>query len=116
MFPMKESRMKKLEGMVNEIIAEIIFEEASDLEDHFGIITITWVKMSQDLSYLDVFVSSFKDINNLPKALAEYNTPIQKKLNKKLPLYKLPKVRFRYDDSGEKAAHINTILKNLEKK
>ena len=41
MLPMKESRMKKLEGMVNEIIAEIIFEEASDLEDHFGIITIT---------------------------------------------------------------------------
>lgn len=112
---MKESRHKKLEWMVQEVISEIIFEEVSEIEENFGILTVTGVKVSQDLSYLDVYVSCFKDRENLPKAIAEHNHEIQHKLNKKLSLYKLPRVRFRYDDSGEKAGNITHLLNEIKK-
>ncbi len=114
-FCMHESRLKKLEWMIKDIIPEIIFEETAELEADFWIITVTWVKLSSDLSYLDVFVSSFLNQENLPKGLAEFNHEIQRKLNKKLPLYKLPRIRFRYDDSWERMAEVDSLIKKLKK-
>jgi len=56
------------------------------------------VKVSSDISYLDIFVSSFKNGDILPKTLATHNREIQQKLNKSIPIRKLPRIRFRYDE------------------
>lgn len=112
---MKESRHKKLEWVAQEVVSDVIFSQASELEEEFGIITVTKIKISNDISYLDVYVSCFKNQDMLPKALAEYNHEIQHGFNKRLPLFKFPKIRFRYDTSWEKAGNISNILKSIEK-
>ncbi len=96
---MNSERIKKLEAISLELVSNYIFESLEDSEQIFWIITVLWVKISSDLSYLDIYVSSLKNWNILPKTLAKHNREIQGKLNKKIQIRKLPRIRFRYDDS-----------------
>ncbi|MFK7779706.1 MAG: 30S ribosome-binding factor RbfA [Candidatus Gracilibacteria bacterium] len=97
---MNQERIKKLERVSRELVTQFIFEELDDAELTFGIITVTGVKISSDLSYLDIFVSSLLNGEILTKTLAKHNREIQRGLNKALSIRKLPRIRFRYDDSG----------------
>lgn len=96
---MNLERIKKLERVSRELVTRFIFEELDDAELTFWIITVTWVKISSDLSYLDIYVSSLLNWNVLPKTLAKHNREIQWRLNKALNIRKLPRIRFRYDNS-----------------
>ncbi len=107
---MDKQRIKKLERVAKELVTNFIFEEIEDSELVFWIITVTWVKVSSDLSYLDIFVSSFKNSDILAKTLAKHNKDIQSRLNKSLSLRKLPRIRFRYDDSWEKSHEVYTKI------
>lgn len=115
---MKEERLKKLEGIVQELASRFIFEEIEDSEQIFWIITVTKVKVSTDLSYLDVFVSAFFEKELLAKTLAKHAHAIQKKIGQKLALRKIPRIRFRYDEewkiSSEIIGQINDLSKNIE--
>lgn len=97
---MNKDRIKKLESMSRQIISNLIFEEIEDEENVFGIITITNIKISSDLSYLDVWVSALQNEATLAKTLAKHNYAIQAKYNRAMAIRKLPKIRYRYDDSG----------------
>ena len=55
---MNNEKIKKLERISRELITSFIFEELEDSEKTFWIITVTNLKISSDLSYLDIFVSS----------------------------------------------------------
>lgn len=111
---MKEERIKRLEWTAQKILSEIIFEEIEDSEKIFWIITITKVKVSQDLSYLDIYVSSFQNKEILAKTLAKHAYWIQKKFNKRIGLLKMPKFRFRYDESGERFSKIDNLIKKIK--
>ena len=99
---MEETRLKRLESLSREVISKLIFEELPDSENNFGIITITDIVISPDLSYLDVWVSAFKNQEILAKTLAKYNYQIQARYNKMMNIRKLPRIRYRYDDKGER--------------
>jgi ribosome-binding factor A len=45
--------------------------------------------------------------------MSEYAHIIQKKLGTQLQTYKIPKVRFRYDDSGELGQSIQNTINAL---
>jgi len=111
---MREERLKKLEWVIIEIIWNFFLEELREIESDFWIINISWVKISSDLSYLDIYVSSLKNKEMLTKTLAKHAYQIQKRLNNKISLRKLPRVRFRYDDIGEKSYNLNMKIKNLD--
>jgi ribosome-binding factor A len=96
---MNTERLKKLERLSKQLVSNFVLEELEDSEKTFWIITITWVKISSDLSYIDIYVSSFLNSGLLTKTLAKHNYEIQKRLNKNIEIRKLPKIRFRYDDS-----------------
>ncbi len=98
---MNKDRIKKLESMSREIISKLIFEEIDDSENIFWIITITDIVISSDLSYLDVWVSAFKNTEILAKTLAKHNHGIQSRYNKAISIRKLPKIRYRYDSKWE---------------
>ena len=112
---MNKERIKKLERISRELLTNFIFEELDDSQLIFWIITITWVKISSDLSYLDIFVSSMINWDTLPKTLAKHNREIQSRLNKALNIRKLPKIRFRYDNSWETWQDICNIINEIWK-
>jgi len=113
---MNKDRLKKLESTTLQLVSNFLFEYIQNIEDEFWLINITWIKISSDISYLDIYVSSFKNNENLTKTLAIYAHDIQRKLNKSLSLRKNPRIRFRYDESWKIAWEINETIKNLDYK
>lgn len=97
---MNNERLKKLEKTSKKILSDILFEETADLMNEFWIITLTEVVVSPDLSYLDIYVSSLKNGEKLTKTLAKRNYIVQHKYNSSIGIRKLPRIRYRYDESG----------------
>ncbi len=98
---MNKEKLNKLKSISKQIVSEFFCEKIKDSDNIFWIITITKVKISTDLSYLDVYVSCFENSEKLTKTLAQYAFKIQKTLNDSLNIRKIPRVRFRYDESSE---------------
>ena len=108
---MNGEKLKKLESISQKIVSEFFIEELRELD--FWLISIAWVQISSDLSYLDIFVSSFNNKKTLTKTLAKYAPEMNRKLHKKLSIRKMPKIRFRYDESWEISSEILWTINNL---
>ncbi len=111
---MKHERLQKAESITKKLIAEYLATEARELSLEYWIITVTDVKISPDLSYLDVFVSSIWKHDWVTKALSEHAHPLHRMLGRKINFIKVPKIRFRYDESWEISFDITQTLSNLD--
>jgi len=110
---MNQEKLKKLESISGRIISEFFIEELREIEEDFWLINIAQVKISTDLSYLDVYVSSFNNPEILTKTLATYAPEMNRKLHKQLSIRKMPKIRFRYDESWEISQEVLNTINNL---
>ena len=110
---MNQEKIKKLESISQAIIAEAIIEAVDDIQTDFWLINITGVKISSDLSYIDIYVSSFKNENILTKTLAKHNNQIQRIYHKSIHIRKLPKIRYRYDDAGQTGHDVCNVITKL---
>ncbi len=111
---MKQERLKKAENIAKKYIAEYIVHELGDLSLEYGLVTVTWVEISADLSYADIYVSALRNKETLPKSLAPYAHNIHRLLAKNIDFVKVPKIRFRYDESWERLWHISEIISHLD--
>jgi ribosome-binding factor A len=80
-------------------------------------ITVTEVKMSQDLKIAKAYVLPLggKDTDEIIKKLKEYSFLIRKALSKKVIMKFLPKILFVKDDSFEYAEKIENLIKQTNK-
>jgi ribosome-binding factor A len=80
-------------------------------------ITVTEVKMSQDLKIAKAYVLPLggKDTEKVIKKLKEYSFLIRKVLSKKVMMKYLPKILFAKDDSFEYAEKIENLIKQTNK-
>jgi ribosome-binding factor A len=80
-------------------------------------ITVTEVKMSQDLKIAKAYVLPLggKDTEKVIKKLKEYSFLIRKALSKKVIMKYLPKILFAKDDSFEYAEKIENLIKQTNK-
>ncbi len=80
-------------------------------------ITVTEVKMSQDLKIAKAYVLPLggKDTDAVIKKLREYSFLIRKVLSKKVIMKYLPKILFTKDDSFEYAEKIENLIKQTNK-
>ena len=80
-------------------------------------ITVTEVKMSQDLKIAKAYVLPLggKDTELVIKKLREYSFLIRKVLSKKIIMKYLPKILFAKDDSFEYAEKIENLIKQTNK-
>jgi ribosome-binding factor A len=80
-------------------------------------VTVTEVKMSQDLKIAKVYVLPLggKDTEKVIKKLREYSFLIRKVLSKKVFMKYVPKILFAKDDSFEYAEKIENLIKQTNK-
>jgi ribosome-binding factor A len=80
-------------------------------------ITVTEVKMSQDLKIAKAYVLPLggKDTEEVIRRLKEYSFLIRKILSKKIIIKYLPKILFAKDDSFEYAEKIENLIKQSNK-
>ena len=80
-------------------------------------ITVTEVKMSQDLKIAKVYVLPLggKDADTIVNTLKEFSFLIRKVLSKKITMEFLPKILFAKDESFEYAEKIENLIKQINK-
>lgn len=113
---MASIKHKRLESQLQKTISEII---AMDLKNKdMGLVSITGVELTNDLSYLKVFVhfmnsSEDKQENNLA-ALQKKEGAIKAILGKKVSMRKMPELIFKVDTSFAQAQRIEALLKQVK--
>ena len=80
-------------------------------------ITVTEVKMSQDLKIAKAFILPLggKNSEEILEKLKEFSFLIRKVLSKKITIKFLPKILFKKDESFEYAEKIENLLKQANK-
>ena len=80
-------------------------------------VTVTEVKMSQDLKIAKAYVLPLggKDTEKVIKKLKEYSFLIRKALSKKVFMKYIPRILFAKDDSFEYAEKIESLIKQTNK-
>ncbi len=111
---MKWERLKKLEGIIKGVVSNNILEYLDNLEDKFGLITITKVKVSPDLSYTDVYISCLSNNKDVVKELALFANKIKKNIMRKVSIRKIPRIRFRYDERWKISWEVIDVINNLD--
>ena len=98
-------RTDMLAPTVREIIAPILRECPQEC----GIVSITGVELSDDLSYATILVSALMQ----PKAAMDFLESKRKLLQKnlgRLKTHKTPLLRFRLDTSAERGSRLDKLL------
>lgn len=106
--------LNKFESLAKQVISKIIYNKTENLDNDFGLITVTKTKISKDLSYLDVYVSCFRNKELITKSLAKEGFFIQREANKAIKIRRVPKIRFKYDEEWEIQARVTTNMNKLD--
>ncbi len=105
-----------------ERVAELLHREitlvlARDLSDpRLAEVTVTDCEVSTDLKHATVFVSTLSSGPDRTRALAALRRAagaIRRLLAPRLGLREVPEIRFRFDDSLERGARVEEILRKL---
>lgn len=108
----------------SERVAELLRHEISQLiqeikDPRLGFVTVTGVRLSDDLMEAKVFFSVLgqeeeRQVNSeiLTKAVGSIRHQLGKKLES---LRRIPTIEFIYDDTPERAQRVSTILNQLAK-
>lgn len=104
------NRIQRVGDLIQTALAEILQRESEDLK--VGIVTITDVSVSHDMSYAKIFVSvldetraadSIKELNNAAKNL-------RYQLAHAVKLRVTPQLKFVYDDSSVRGNRISSLI------
>lgn len=95
----------------NLFIAEVFISDA-------GLLTVTNVKVTDDLKLAKVYLSFLenkKPVNEILMILRSKNNIIRRSLGKKLSIKYIPQLQYYYDDSIEHAHNIDKLIKKIHK-
>jgi|AntRauTorcE11897_2_1112592.scaffolds.fasta_scaffold00632_10 ribosome-binding factor A len=105
----------RLESDIERALTRILREESKDPD--IGFLTITDVDLTKDLSYLTIYYTVIEDAKHsrqdVQKALNRSNKFLRTSLAKNVHLRKMPELRFRYDETLDRAIRISEGLKKV---
>tara|TARA_X000000368_G_scaffold260378_1_gene205942 strand:+ start:245 stop:616 length:372 start_codon:yes stop_codon:yes gene_type:complete len=111
-------RQLRVGEMIKQSLGMIfVRNEAKVPELETNNITVTEVKMSQDLKVAKVYVMPLggKNAEEIVEKLKKYSFLIRKTLSKKIIMKFLPKIIFAKDDSFDYAEKIENLIKQTNK-
>ena len=111
-------RQLRIGEMIKQSLGMIfVRNEAKVPELETNNITVTEVKMSQDLKVAKAYVMPLggKNAEEKIKVLKQFSFLIRKTLSKKIAIKFLPKILFAKDDSFEYAEKIENLIKQTNK-
>jgi ribosome-binding factor A len=115
---MQTKRSDKVGDLLKKEISLIISSEIKD--PRLQNINITAVKVSDDIGIATVFYTIIgesiqKTQSNIDsKILEKLSGMIRSNLSKKIKIRRIPKIKFRFDESIEYSENIEKLLKNLK--
>mgnify|MGYP001456150004 FL=1 len=115
---MTSNRSDKVADLLKKEISLIITNEIKDTR--LQNINITAVKVSDDISIATVFYtvigeSIHKNESKIDeKVIEKFSGMVRSNLAKKIKIRRVPKIKFRFDESIEYSENIEKLLKNLK--
>jgi ribosome-binding factor A len=101
----------RLESLVQRELSDIL---RTEVKDNLGFITVTGVKITNELSYMFVYYSvlgSPDDLEKTQAALERAKGFIKNQIASRVKMYKVPELVFKYDETLLKGMKIDEILK-----
>lgn len=112
------SRIKRINEELRTVIADVIQNEIKDPRLTDVLVTVTAVFTSKDLHQAQVYVSILGDdakTKDAMEALSHSHGYIRSQVASNISLRFTPELVFKFDDTGRNAAHIQSLLKKIEK-
>jgi ribosome-binding factor A len=114
---MLNSRMKRVEELLQQELAQIIIYKLRD--PRVRLVNVTQVKAARDLSEAVVYVSIMEDdaekAAEIMQGIESARGYIKKLLAERIVLKRLPELRFRRDTSIVEGLRITELLRQIEK-
>lgn len=114
---MANIKFQQQESFFKKEITNILKKEAKN--NLFKNITITNVTITKDNSYATIYWTIYLDelnINDISSALEKSKGFCRTQLAKTSNKYKVPELRFKYDNTNTRVKNIETILQNIKNK
>jgi len=106
------SRADRISGMIQVAITDLLRKKMQNPKVEMA--TITGVKLSSDLRIADVYIAVFGGKKKIYEAIEGFKQSkgfIKKSIAPKLGLKFMPELRFFHDDSFDKAAKMDALIK-----
>ncbi|MDH4330592.1 MAG: 30S ribosome-binding factor RbfA [Candidatus Moranbacteria bacterium] len=106
-------RTQKVNSLISQEVSNIIAREIDLKPGVF--VTIAKVDTTRDLRYSHIFISVFpeSEIHYVEKTLEHELKTIQRKLNQKLHMKILPRLKFKIDTTEARADEIEKLLRQI---
>ena len=114
---MPKQRINKIGEEIKRELSDIISKEMKDPRMKSGVISITGVDVSGDLSYAKIFVSIYGkevDASKIMDLMKKGSGFMRTELGKRIRIRHIPELIFQQDTSMEYGDHINKLLKDLD--
>ena len=109
------SKTDRIKHSLREIITPAMIEFVQNASEDFGVVAVSDITLSADGKYADVFVSSERHTEKLPKILSPFGKQIRRTIGKSLSVYTAPIIRFRAKmETGESGKTVLQIIQELE--
>lgn len=108
------AKVNHLETNVQRVVTEVLRNE---VKDELGFITITGVKITNELSYMYVYYTVFgenEDLEKTAQALDRANGFIKNQIAQRVKMRKVPTLIFKYDESYLKGQKVDDIIKKMK--
>ena len=111
-----QGRPQKLGDLIQRELSDLISREMRD--PRVGMLTITSVDVSPDLSHAKVFFTLLDKLQLEPtlQGLKRSAGFLRSQLAKRIKLYTTPELRFAYDESVERGDHLSRLIDQANKK
>lgn len=109
-----QERARRVGNRIREELADILQREVSD--PRLVMITVTGVDVDRELAFATVYVTCVdadRRIEEILEALEGAKGFLRRELAARIQLRTFPKLRFRWDDSPDRGARIDSLLDSL---
>ncbi len=109
------NRIQKVNSLLEQEISKIIVR---DFNFHGALVTLTHVEATANLIEAKGYISVFPEdkTDNVITVLNKAVFDIQQKINKKLNMRPIPRIKFVKDEITAKAAKIEELLEKIKEK
>lgn len=108
---MSGDRMRRVDEAIRQVIGDAL---ASNMKDpRVGFVTVTDVRTSADLRHARVYVSVLGDHDEREASLEGLRSAhgyLQRRIGAELHLKRTPALTFAYDDTAERAMHLEALI------
>lgn len=110
--PREFPRARRVGEQIHRELMDLLRTEVKD--PRVNLVTITGVEVSRDLSYAKVFFTTLDESherNEVRKVLTRAAGFLRHELGQRLIMRSVPELRFKYDESIERAAHMEDLIR-----